>query len=148
MQLLTKPVVKNLITTALGNPPALEIICLDYNYAVPSRHYVETILTDDMQKNFKALGLQYTEESFDCDNFALLTHALAQTAHHRTVGKVACGLSLAVVMYMPLAASGHMMNLVIVDSPSQVKVYEPQTGKLSNIDVSFAEMCSVLTVIM
>lgn len=147
MLILTQPTVKDLITTALGNPPTLEVLCLDYNYAVPSRHYVEKVLAEDMKNNFNALGIVYTEESADCDNFAMLTHALAQAAHHRTV-KGTSGLALAVVIYRPLATSGHVMNLVIVDSPPKVKLYEPQTGILSDINVSFAEMCSTLVVIV
>jgi hypothetical protein len=117
--------------------PYAELMMLDANYLVPTSKWLTGTFSADLWENFMALGIRYSEQRCDCDNYALLAQALANTSHNRSTSEGA-GLAFG-VLFLKSFDFGHVMNIAIVDESLDLVIYEPQTRRITPLTQEIIE---------
>jgi hypothetical protein len=106
--------------------PVPMIFLLDSDYQLPDEYYVSHLGNRVQDALFK-LGLHYTAESFDCDDFARVAwnHAALEQAVY---SKEEAGLAFGRIGLITTDGTGHMINIAVhaIDGKLVVKLYEPQ----------------------
>lgn len=121
----------------LGMPVSLD----DETYCCPTRASFNELLAA-AKRDLDRLGIQYTLEGFDCEDFAESAVSLCRIAHARTPGAPQAGLAVGTLSYVKAdTGNGHAVvcAVVIEDGKPTLAIGEPQTGlpiTLSDVELA------------
>lgn len=100
----------------------------DTFYALPTERWITGPFSESFTRVLSGMGIKYTEESHDCENFAQLCAWFAAHCHAETPGSPTSGLAFGELW---VASLSHAINFAVHrdDAGSlYVKCYEPQIG--------------------
>jgi hypothetical protein len=118
-----------------------DLVIADEEYSLPTRRWFLGTFAAALNRDLDLLGVQtWKPELNDCDDFALLTTALARVCNALSNPKQNA-LAVGMFCYMPDGGGYHAINFAIVSEAGQRKVLflEPQTQqevKLSEREIS------------
>ena len=130
----------------LGIEP-YNLVVLDRVYQLPNKSWFINQFREALAANLAALGLaQYKSESWDCDDFALLSVALAKMNHALNGNNKATGIAIGMTFYNKEQPRGRHAVVVAVTKPDEVAFLEPN-GCLP-IRLSDAEISSITDLVI
>ena len=89
------------------------------------------------------LGVKYTSQAYDCDNFARGAASWADILHVITPEHPKSGLAIGEFVYATDDGGAHAINIVICND-LEVVFFEPQTG--TEAKISIFEKCNAINI--
>lgn len=106
--------------------PTKAISCPDFTYALPSYEWIKQLGEWDKEQMQK-LGLTYTEDGWDCDDYSEWVRLWARVAHQRTNGRRDDSIAVGWFDYMTKDYVGHSIVCAVCrQTPAKLRFFEPQ----------------------
>lgn len=132
--------------SALGVEP-YNFVVLDGRYQLPTKDWFHNDFRDALALNLAALGLlEYKNERWDCDDFALVTVALAKMNHLLNGNHKDTGIAIGMVNYQKEEPRGRHAVVMALTKPDEISFLEPN-GCIP-IRLSKTEISSITDVVI